>query len=189
MKKSVLSMVLAVAAVCAAEMKIATVNMVDLVRLHPNHESNRALVKSTDKDYKAKLERQQEAAKTIADEGKKVQADLMNPMFSKSAKADAQKTLEDVQRRFLAAQQELRASAQHFQNELTDLETRLLKLETEDIRAKINAFAKANGYDIIADSTMLAFSKDSLDVTDEILKALKVDPAKRHEKKSAADAK
>ena len=48
---------------------------------------------------------------------------------------------------------------------------------------------KANGYDIIADSTMLAFSKDSLDVTDEILKALKVDPTKRHEKKSAADAK
>ena len=189
MTKIVLSMVLAVAAVCAAEMKIATVNMVDLVRLHPNHESNRALVKSTDKDYKAKLERQQEAAKTIADEGKKIQADLMNPMFSQSAKADAQKKLEDVQRRFLAAQQELRASAQHFQNELTDLETRLLKLETEDIRAKINAFAKANGYDIIADSTMLAFSKDSLDVTDEILKALKVDPAKRHEKKSAADAK
>ena len=189
MKKIVLSMVLAVAAVCAAEMKIATVNMVDLVRLHPNHESNRALVKSTDKDYKAKLERQQEAAKTIADEGKKVQAELMNPMFSQSAKADAQMKLEDVQRRFLAAQQELRASAQHFQNELTDLETRLLKLETEDIRAKINAFAKANGYDIIADSTMLAFSKDSLDVTDEILKALKVDPAKRHEKKSAADAK
>ena len=112
MKKIVLSMVLAVAAVCAAEMKIATVNMVDLVRLHPNHESNRALVKSTDKDYKAKLERQQEAAKTIADEGKKVQADLMNPMFSQSAKADAQKKLEDVQRRFLAAQQELRASAQ-----------------------------------------------------------------------------
>ena len=185
MKKMMMALALAAAMGASAELKVGTVNMVDLVRLHPNHESNRALVKSTDKDYKAKLERQQEAAKTIADEGKKVQADLMNPMFSQSAK----KKLEDVQRRFLAAQQELRASAQHFQNELTDLETRLLKLETEDIRAKINAFAKANGYDIIADSTMLAFSKDSLDVTDEILKALKVDPAKRHEKKSAADAK
>lgn len=186
MKKIVLSMVLAVAAVCAAEMKIATVNMVDLVRLHPNHESNKALVKSTDKDYKAKLERQQEAAKTIADEGKKVQADLMNPMLSASAKTAAQKKLEDVQRRFLAAQQELRSSAQHFQSELTDLETRLLKLETEDIRAKINAYAKDNGYDLIADSTMLAFASEKLDVTDEILKAMKVDPAKRHEKKADA---
>lgn len=191
MKKMVTALALAAAMGVSAELKVGTVNMVDLVRLHPNHEANRALVKSTDKDYKAKLERHQEAAKAVADEGKKVQADLMNPMLSQSAKADAQKKLEDVQRRFLAAQQELRSSAQHFQNELTDLETRLLKLETEDIRAKINAFAKANGYDIIADSTMLAFSKESLDVTDEILKALKVDPAKRHEKKAAAadDAK
>ena len=111
MKKMMMALALAAAMGASAELKVGTVNMVDLVRLHPNHESNRALVKSTDKDYKAKLERQQEAAKTIADEGKKVQADLMNPMFSQSAKADAQKKLEDVQRRFLAAQQELRASA------------------------------------------------------------------------------
>lgn len=189
MKKTILAVALT-AAMCAAAagVKVGTVNMVDLVRLHPNHESNRALVRSTDKDYKAKLDRQQEGAKAIADEGKKAQADLMNPMLSPSAKADAQKKLEDVQRRFLAAQQELRSAAQHFQNELTDLETRLLKLETEDIRAKINAFAKANGYDIIADSTMLAFSKETLDVTDEILKALKVDPAKRREKKAEASS-
>ena len=105
MKKMMMALALAVAMGASAELKVGTVNMVDLVRLHPNHESNRALVKSTDKDYKAKLERQQETAKTIADEGKKVQADLMNPMFSQSAKADAQKKLEDVQRRFLAAQQ------------------------------------------------------------------------------------
>ena len=186
MKKILMGLALAAATCVSAEVKIGTVNMVDLVRLHPNHESNKALVKSTDKDYKAKIDRQQDAAKAIADEGKKIQADLMNPMLSASAKADAQKKLEDVQRRFLAAQQELRASAQHFQGELTDLETRLLKLETEDIRAKINAFAKENNYDVIADSTMLAFSRESLDVTDEILKAMKVDPAKRHEKKAEA---
>ena len=189
MKKILTGIALAAAVCASADMKIGTVNMVDLVRLHPNHESNKALVKSTDKDYKAKLDRQQESAKAIADEGKKVQADLMNPMLSASAKTEAQKKLEDVQRRFLAAQQELRSAAQHYQGELTDLETRLLKIETEDIRAKINAYAKANGYDIIADSTMLAFSRESIDVTDEILKAMNVDPAKRKEKKSVADAK
>ena len=189
MKKILMGIALAAAVCASADMKIGTVNMVDLVRLHPNHESNKALVKSTDKDYKAKLDRQQESAKAIADEGKKVQADLMNPMLSASAKTEAQKKLEDVQRRFLAAQQELRSAAQHYQGELTDLETRLLKIETEDIRAKINAYAKANGYDIIADSTMLPFSRESIDVTDEILKAMNVDPAKRKEKKSVADAK
>jgi Skp family chaperone for outer membrane proteins len=139
-------------------------------------------VKSTDSDYKAKLEKMQEEGKAIAEEGKKLQADIMNPMFSASAKAEAQKKMEDVQRRFLAAQQELRNAAQHFQSELADLETRLLKIETDDIREKIGAYAKAKKFDIIADSTMLAFSSEALDVTDDILRTMKVDPAKRKEK-------
>ena len=171
----------------AAELKVGTVNMLDLVRLHPNHESNKALVKSTDSDFKSKLEKMQEEGKAIAEEGKKLQADLMNPMLSASAKSDAQKKMDDVQRRFLAAQQDLRNAAQHFQSDLADLETRLLKIETDEIREKINAYAKEKKFDIIADSTMLAFSSASLDVTDDILKAMKVDPAKRKEK--AKDAK
>ena len=187
MKKIILGMALAATMCAAAELKVGTVNMLDLVRLHPNHESNKALVKSTDSDFKSKLEKMQEEGKAIAEEGKKLQADLMNPMFSASAKADAQKKMEDVQRRFLAAQQDLRNAAQHFQSELADLETRLLKIETDEIREKINAYAKAKKFDIIADSTMLAFSSASLDVTDDILKAMKVDPAKRKEK--AKDAK
>jgi Skp family chaperone for outer membrane proteins len=187
MKKIILGMALAATMCAAAELKVGTVNMLDLVRLHPNHESNKALVKSTDADYKSKLEKMQEEGKAIAEEGKKLQADLMNPMLSASAKSDAQKKMDDVQRRFLAAQQDLRNAAQHFQSDLADLETRLLKIETDEIREKINAYAKEKKFDIIADSTMLAFSSASLDVTDDILKAMKVDPAKRKEK--AKDAK
>ena len=187
MKKIILGMALAATMCAAAELKVGTVNMLDLVRLHPNHESNKALVKSTDSDFKSKLEKMQEEGKAIAEEGKKLQADLMNPMLSASAKSDAQKKMDDVQRRFLAAQQDLRNAAQHFQRDLADLETRLLKIETDEIREKINAYAKEKKFDIIADSTMLAFSSASLDVTDDILKAMKVDPAKRKEK--AKDAK
>ena len=85
-------MMAAVAAMmaAAAEMKIGTVSMVDLVRLHPQHESNRALVKTTDKDYKAKLDAKQDELKEIADEGKKLQGDLQNPMLSTQASAAAQ---------------------------------------------------------------------------------------------------
>lgn len=180
MKKSIMALAAAASLGAMAEIKIATVNMMDLVRLHPNHESNKALIKSTDKDYKAKLEAQQEQAKAIMDEARKVQEDAQNPMLSAAAKAEAQKKLEGIGRRFQQAQQELRNAAQHFQSELTDLETRLIKLETDDIRSKISAYAKENGYDIIADSTMLAFSAEKLDVTDAILKAMNVDPAKRN---------
>ena len=186
-------------AVCAAlslsalaDMKIATVNMVDLVKLHPSYESNKALLKSTDKDYKAKLDKRQDEIKAIADEGKKAQDDLSNPMLSASAKASAQKALEGVQRRYIAARQDLETEVRRYQSELSDLESRLMKLQTEEIRAKITAYAKEKGYDMIVDSTMLAFSKESLEVTDDILRAMNVDPAKRKalkEEKSEEKAK
>ena len=162
-----------------ADMKIGTVNMVDLVKLHPSYETNRALLKSTDKDYKARLDKRQDEIKAIADEGKKAQEDLSNPMLSASAKAAAQKKLEGVRRRYIAAQQDMEAEVRRYQTELSDLESRLMKLQTEEIRAKITAYSKEKGYDMIIDSTMLAFSKESLEVTDDILRAMNVDPAKR----------
>ena len=187
--KKIMTMAAAVAALTvAAELKIGTVNMVDLVRLHPNHESNRALVKTTDSGYKAKLDAKQDELKEIADEGKKSQSDLQNPMLSTQARAAAQKKLEGIQKRFLDGQQEMRQMATRFQNDLGELESRLIKLETDDIRAKIGAYAKEQGYDLIADHTILAFAKESFDVTDEILKAMGVDPAKRKEKKEKAKA-
>ena len=187
--KKIMTMAAAVAALTvAAELKIGTVNMVDLVRLHPNHESNRALVKTTDSEYKAKLDAKQDELKEIADEGKKSQSDLQNPMLSTQARAAAQKKLEGIQQRFLSGQQEMRQMATRFQNDLGELESRLIKLETDDIRAKISAYAKEHDYDLIADHTILAFAKESFDVTDEILKAMGVDPAKRKEKKEKAKA-
>ena len=188
MKKIIALAAVAAALTAAAEMKIGTVNMVDLVRLHPQHETNRTLVKTTDKDYKAKLDAKQDELKEIAEEGKKAQGDLQNPMLSTSARAEAQKKLESIQQRFLTGQQEMRQMASRFQGDLSDLESRLIKLETDDIREKISAYAKKNGYDFIADGTILAFAKESYDVTDDILKSMGVDPAKRKEKAKKADA-
>ena len=179
MKRIAIALACVTGLTALADMKIATVNMVDLVKLHPSYETNKALLKSTDKDYKAKLDKRQDEIKAIADEGKKAQEDLSNPMLSASAKAAAQKKLEGVQRRYIAARQDMEAEVRRYQSELSDLEARLMKLQTEEIRAKITAYAKEKGYDLIIDSTMLAFSKESLEVTDDILRAMNVDPAKR----------
>ena len=179
MKKLAIALACVTGLTAFADLKVGPVNMVDLVKLHPSYESNKALLKSTDKDYKAKLDKRQDEIKAIADEGKKAQEDLSNPMLSASAKASAQKKLEGVQRRYIAARQDMEAEVRRYQSELSDLEARLMKLQTEEIRAKITAYAKEKGYDMIIDSTMLAFSKESLEVTDDILRAMNVDPAKR----------
>ena len=192
MKKLAIALACATCLSVAADMKIGTVNMVDLVKLHPSYESNKNLLKSTDKDYKDKLDKRQDDIKAIADEGKKAQEDLSNPMLSAASKASAQKKLESVQRRYISARQDLESEIRHYQSELADLESRLMKLQTDDIRAKISEYAKANGFDMIIDSTMLAFSKESFEVTDDILRAMNVDPAKRKtlkDDKPAAKAK
>lgn len=179
MKKTLIGLSLVASLAAVADLKVGTVNMVHLVELHPTHESNKTLVKSTHDDYKAKLEAKQDALKEMADEAKKVYDDMQNPMLSASAKAEAQKKLETIQQKGNAARQDLFKAEQHYREEMNDLETRLLKLETSDIRAKISAYAKEKGYDLIIDATMAAYANDTLDVTDDILRALKVDPAKR----------
>ena len=142
MKRMVMGLCVAAALVAGAEMKFATVNLETLVKNHPNHESNRTLVKSTADDYRKKMEARQEQAKALVEEGKKLQSDWQNPMLSAAAKADLQKKLDGIQRKLFAAQQEMRADDQHYQEELADLQQRLFKIEKKDIEAKIAAFAK-----------------------------------------------
>ena len=179
MKKTVIALTILTGLSALADLKIGTVNMIHLVELHPTHESNKTLVKSSHEDYKAKLDAKQDELKAMLDEARKVYEDMQNPMLSVSAKADAQKKLDAMQQKVNAARQDLIRSEQNYRETMNDLETRLLKMETSDIREKITAYAKAKQFDLIIDSTMAAYANDALDVTDDILRALKVDPAKR----------
>ena len=129
--------------------------------------------------YKAKLDAKQDALKALLDDARKIYDDTQNPMLSVSAKAEAQKKLDGMQQKVNAARQELLRSEQNYRETMNDLETRLLKMETSDIRAKISAYAKEKGLDLVIDSTMAAYANDALDVTDDILRAMNVDPAKR----------
>ena len=181
MKRTVIALSTALCLSAFADIKVGTVNMIHLVELHPTHESNKTLVKSSSDDYKAKLDSKQDALKAMLDEARKVYEDMQNPMLSASAKADAQKKLDGMQQKVNAARQDLLRSEQNYRETMNDLETRLLKMETSDIRAKISAYAKEKGLDLVIDSTMAAYANESLDVTDDILRAMKVYPAKRQE--------
>ena len=189
MKRTVIALSIAMSVAAFADLKVGTVNMIHLVELHPTHESNKTLVKSTNDDYKAKLDAKQDAIKSLLDDARKVYEDMQNPMLSASAKADAQKKLDGMQQKVNAARQDLLRSEQNYRETMNDLETRLLKMETSDIRAKISAYAKEKKFDLIIDSTMAAYANDDLDVTDDILRAMKVDPAKRQELSNKAKEK
>lgn len=176
-KMTVFFAALAAAFCASAEIKVGTIDMMTLVRNHPDHAKNRQLLQTTDRDYQAKLEKHQAVLKALSEDARKAYEETQNPMLAAAAKTAAQGKLESIQQRGAAAQQEYRADAQRFQEELSDLEARLLKMETEDIRAKIAVFAEQQGYDVVVDATMLGYAKKDLDVTDAVLTALGVDPA------------
>ena len=159
MKKLAFLAVVLASAVASAEMKIGTVDLMTLIRNHPSYENNREFLKSTEADYKKKLDAIQKKGETQQAEGRKVAEQLQNPMLAAKAKADVEKQLMAIQKELLAIEQEYRAEAARCRQDLQDNESRLLKLATDDLRKRLEKFAKA-----------------SLDVTDAMLKEMGVDP-------------
>ena len=176
MKKLAFLMMLVAAMAASAEMKVGTVDMMLLVRNHPNYDSNKALLTSTDKDYQKKLEGVKAEGDKLQEEGKKLVEQMRNPMLTAKAKADVERELGDIQQKLIGMEQRYRSEAMRCRQDLQDLEARLLRTTTDDLKKRIARYAAANGYDLIFDSNAAAYATSTLDVTDEMLKNLGVDP-------------
>ncbi len=176
MKKLLVVGVCCVAMSALAELKLGTVDMMALVKNHPNYESNKKLLLSTEKDYEKRLASLQTELKELQDKGAKLAEEYRNPMLAATAKTKMEEELTQIQNDFMMAQQRLRNEAMRNQQELSELEARLLKAQAEDLKARIQTFAEKHGYDMILDNAAAIYAKASFDVTDDILKSMGVDP-------------
>ena len=178
MKLKMITTVLATALALSlsAEMKVGTVDLMLLVRNHPNYDSNKALLTSTDKDYQKKLEGVKAEGDKLQEEGKKLMEQMRNPMLTAKAKADVERELGEIQQKLIGMEQRYRSEAMRCRQDLQDLEGRLLKTTTDDLRKRLAVFAEKGGYDFIYDVNAVPYAKKGYDVTDEMLKALGVDP-------------
>lgn len=183
MKKLVVVAALAAAWSASAELKVGTVNMMELVRNHPSYETNRKLLANEDRKCQKEMEQLKSSVEAIQQEGKakadelKRSGDVMlTPAMQKEMRDKAEKELMDIQNRYVAAQQKLRSVAMESQQKLQELEAGMLKVTTEDLHEKVNAFAEKNGYDLIIDSSAAAFAKKELDLTAEIEKFMGITP-------------
>ena len=184
MKKCVVMGALALCAAAFGGTKIGTVDMMLLVRNHPSYDANKKLLQGTEKDSQKELDGMKAALDEIQEEGRKLADELKNPMLSEAAKKTAENKIMDVQQRFIRKQQELRNEAMKSQQRLSELEARLLKAQAEDLKARIRKFADKEDYDLIVDSAAALFAQKDLDVTDEILKSMDVDPKVARAKES-----
>ena len=108
-------------------------------------------------------------------------------MLAQSQKDKIEKDLIEIQNRYIGAQQKLRSEAMESQQKLQEFETRLLKITTDEIREIVNKYAEKNDYDLIVESTVTAFAKKSLNVTDDLLREMGVDPKNAKGKEKGKD--
>ena len=160
----------------SAEAKFGMVDMVLLVRNHPSYDANKELLTSTDKDFQKKLGTIKDEGEKLQSEGKQLAEQLRNPMLADKAKGDIEKQLMDIQQKLVAIEQRYRSEAMRCRQDLQDLEGRLLKTTTDNLRKRIAKFAEEKGYDVVFDKQAVPYAKSAYDVTDQMLLAMGVDP-------------
>jgi len=197
MKNLMLVLTVAATMVAFGETKVGVVDMLMLVRNHRNYDTNKATVLQTEKDYTKKMDALRDAMEEVQKEGAKLAEQHRNPMLAQSEKARLEKQLMGIQQKLMTQQQQARTEAMRSQQEIQALESRLLKVTTDDLRKYVDEFAKANGYTLILDKSASAFSAPEADLTSAILKAMGVenpikpgeDDIKGKEKETANEGK
>lgn len=173
--------------VLMAQEKMVVVNMVDLVRFHPNRERDRKLMQDTEKEYQAKLDKQRDRFEELRSDYEKAVKEARNPALNEKAKLEAEEKAIKIRDVLADADQDLRVEMQKLQRELGDLDARLLRQVTSDIREVVHKYAKDSKAQMVFDSTTLAYHEPALDVTDDVLKRMGVDPKLRHEERERAE--
>ena len=174
---------------CAAQDKIVSVNMLDLVRYHPSSERDRQLLQDTDKDYQSGIAKKRDQLDEMYAQFEKAMKEARNPALNESARQAAEGQAAKMRASLADADRDLRKEVQEKQRSLREMEARLLRQVTKDIREVVTAFAKEQKIDFVMDSTTMAYANPALDKTDDVLKRMGVDPKKRHEAKAKAEEK
>jgi len=188
MKKAGIALAVVVAAMMGiAQEKTAVVNMIDLVRYHPSRERDRKLMESMEKELQEKLDKRRERFEQLRDDLVKLEKEARNPALGERARNDAETKALKHREVVVEADRDLQKEYQGFQRQLADQDTRLLREVTSDIRKYVTEYAKENKITLVMDGTTLAYFDPKLDVTDDVLKLMKVDPKVR--KAAEAEAK
>ena len=184
MKKAVMifAAVLLAGVIFASE-KIAVVNMVDLVRFHPSRERDRKLMQETEKEFQSKLDKQRDRFEELRGDYEKLVKEARNPALNDKARSEAEDKAMKHREVLTEADRGLRTKMQKLQGELGDLDARLLRQVTGEIRTVITKYCEEKKFDVVLDSTTLAYFKPEFEITDDVLTRLGVDPKIRTDKK------
>lgn len=180
MKKLIFAFTIAAAAaVQATEMKVATVDVLVLLRNHPDYARNEKFMETKSQDLEEKGEAIKAEGEALQAEGRKLVEQLRNPMLNEKAKAEIEKKVQTIQQKLMEIEQHYRTEMMRGSQDLQDDRARLMKATSDDLKETLKVYAEKKGYDLILDTNIVAYAKDSFDVTKEVLAEMGVDSTKK----------
>lgn len=179
-----LGSLIAAPAVAESQMRIVAVDMLVLVRNHPDYDRNEKFIEDKTKDLDKKVEAVKKEGETLQLEGRRLMEQMRNPMLNDKAKADIEKQLQDLQQKLLGVEQRYRKVMMDGSQDLQEDRARLLRSTMDDLHKRLAEYGAQKGYDFILDTNAVAYFKPVYDVTDELLKTMGVDPANAKKKDS-----
>lgn len=179
-----LGSLIAAPAVAESQMRIVAVDMLVLVRNHPDYDRNEKFIEDKTKDLDKKVEAVKKEGETLQLEGRRLMEQMRNPMLNDKAKADIEKQLQDLQQKLLGVEQRYRKVMMDGSQDLQEDRARLLRSTMDDLHKRLAEYGSQKGYDFILDTNAVAYFKPVYDVTDELLKAMGVDPENAKRKDS-----
>lgn len=179
--KTVITLCATLLCAAAHAASIAVVDMNDLVRLHSNTANDKATLELRLKDFQKERDDFRANLEAMNAELEKAAQDLekQGPALSEAARASLRNNAMTLQKNLITAERAAQDKMASRQREMQELETSFLRRTSEDIRKTIETYAKANKIDIVIDMQALPYFSASVEITDDILKAMKVDPKLR----------
>lgn len=174
----------------AATSKIVVVDLDQVFDAHPKTVASSADLKKREADALAEMEQLVERQKTLQADIEAARLAAKSELLSEDAKKEKRQLLEQKETEYQAfvvsarRQQELKL--QSLREEVLEMRKQIV----EEMRAELNAFAKAEGYALIFDKSgltmngvpVIAYSHPALDVTQAFIEYIRSDKA------TAADA-
>lgn len=174
--KTSLRTILAVAALSVTSLafaqpapKIAVLDMAKVFDTHYKTEEQQTKLKADEKKAMEEVERVDKEIKTAADKFKEEKDQMDNPALNQEArdkaKADAQKTYEEIQQKQQEGNQFKMNAQRNFQQRIANFRQLLI----EEISKIATDVAKRRGATILFDKGSLIYSDSTYDITDEVI--------------------
>jgi Skp family chaperone for outer membrane proteins len=156
---------------------VAVVDMEELVRVHPNTASDKKLLDSTVKDFRAENEELTQKLEGMRDEFDKLRKEAQDPALSDKARKDAEERAGKSLETLKAADRAAREKMQSRQEQLSDMQSRMLKKTVQELRDLIGKYAAEQKITVVLPAGQVVYSDKALDITAAVLKQLNVAPA------------